>query len=176
MVPTVNFRVLFVLLGFWPIIGAFQRHRPSHVGMDGTADWRGLTLPWDTAPRYLLRDRDSIYGDVFRQRVRGMAIREVLTAPRSPWQSPYVERRIGSIRRECLDHLIVLNEESLRQTLKLYFAYYLRAPHSLIVGQRCPSTTSRSTTGTGSGGGDCGSGRPSPSVRPPRGLEPHSPT
>jgi hypothetical protein len=75
---------------------------------------------------YPLYDRDSSYGHVFRQRVRGMAIREVFTAPRSPWQSPHVEHLIGSVRRECLDHLVVLNEESLHHTLKLYFAYYHR--------------------------------------------------
>jgi len=69
-----------------------------------------------------------------------MAIREVLTAPRSPWQSPYVERLIGSVRRECLDHLIVLNEESLRQTLKLYFAHYHRARTHLSLEKDAPET------------------------------------
>jgi putative transposase len=65
-------------------------------------------FPFDTVPRYLLRDRDKLYGTKFRSRVQGMGIEEVLTAPRSPWQSPYVERLIGFIRRECLDHIIVL--------------------------------------------------------------------
>jgi putative transposase len=71
-------------------------------------------FPWDSAPRYLLHDRDCIYGAAFRQRVGEMGIREVLTAPRSPWQNPYAERFIGSLRRECLDHIIVFNESSLR--------------------------------------------------------------
>jgi Integrase core domain len=66
--------------------------------------------PWDTAPRYLLRDRDASYGPVFRDRVRVMGNTEVVTAPRSPWQNSYVERLIGSIRRECLDHIIIFNE------------------------------------------------------------------
>ena len=67
-------------------------------------------FPWDTAPRYLLRDRDRIFGDAFSKQVQDMAIQEVLSAPRSPWQRAYVERVIGTIRRECLDHVIVLNE------------------------------------------------------------------
>src|ERR1700694_5332517 len=74
-------------------------------------------FPWDTAPRYLLRDRDKSYGSAFRDRVRAMGIEEVVTAPRSPWQNPYVERLIGSIRRECLDHVIILNERHLRRVL-----------------------------------------------------------
>jgi len=81
-------------------------------------------FPEDTAPRFLLRDRDSIYGNEFRQRVTGMRIEEVITAPHSSWQNAYVERVIGSIRRECLDHVIVLSEEHLRKILKEYFRYY----------------------------------------------------
>src|SRR5262245_29417032 len=76
------------------------------------------------APRYLLRERDQIYGEEFRLRVKGMQIEEVITAARSPWQNPYAERLIGSIRRECLDHLIVINEDHLRRTLRSYFDYY----------------------------------------------------
>jgi len=72
----------------------------------------------------LIRDRDSIYGNYFRQRVTNMGIREVVTAPRSPWQNPYVERLIGSIRRECLNHVIVLNERHLQEILSSYFKYY----------------------------------------------------
>src|SRR5256712_13363346 len=124
-VPTVSFRVLFVF-----VVLAHHRRRVIHFNVTEhpialwTAQQIAEAFPWDTAPRYVLHDRDSVYGDIFRQRVRGMAIREILTAPRSPWQSPYVERLIGSVRRECLDHLIVLNESSLRRTLKSYFAYY----------------------------------------------------
>jgi putative transposase len=81
-------------------------------------------LPWDEVPRHLLRDRDRIYGALFRQRVHHMGIEEVLIAPRSPWQNPYVERLIGSIHRECLDHVIVLHERHLRRLLTEYFQYY----------------------------------------------------
>ena len=93
-----------------------------------TAEWTREQLvqafPYDTAPQYLLRDRDSIFGESFRMQVANMGINEVLTAARSPWQSPYVERLIGSIRRECLDHIIVLGEESLRRMLRSYIEYY----------------------------------------------------
>ena len=81
-------------------------------------------FPWDDAPRYLLRDRDGIYGAGFRKRVHGLGIQEVLAAARSPWQNPYVERVIGTIRRECLDHVVVLNERHLKRVLTDYFRYY----------------------------------------------------
>ena len=81
-------------------------------------------FPDDTAPRWLLRDRDAIYGEVFRRRVAGMGIGEVISSPFSPWQNPYAERLIGSIRRECLDHVIVLGERHLRRVLARYTAYY----------------------------------------------------
>jgi putative transposase len=74
-------------------------------------------FPWDTGPRYLLRDRDASYGAEFRKRVEAMDITEVITAPRSPWQNAYVERVIGSIRRECLDYLVVVNARHLRRVL-----------------------------------------------------------
>ena len=78
-------------------------------------------FPWDTAPRYLLRDRDASYGQTFRDRVEAMGIEEVVTAPRSPWQNPFVERIIGSIRRECLNHVIIFDERHLRRVLSSYF-------------------------------------------------------
>jgi putative transposase len=81
-------------------------------------------FPWDEVPRYLLRDRDCIYGAAFRQRVQRMGIKESLIAPRSPWQYPYVERLIGSIRRECLDHIVVLHERHLQRVLRAYVDYY----------------------------------------------------
>ena len=98
-----------------------------------TAAWTAQQIveafPEDQAPRYLIRDRDGIYGEYFQHRVQGMSIREVRTAPRSPWQNPYAERVIGSIRRECLNHLIVLNDSHLRRILKSYFRYYNRASY-----------------------------------------------
>jgi putative transposase len=96
------------------------------------------TFPDDTAPSYVLRDRDAIYGDVFRQRVKGMQIREVLTAARSPWQHPFAERLIGSIRRDCLDHVIVLSERHLRHVLTGYFAYYHRTRTHLSLTKDAP--------------------------------------
>jgi putative transposase len=107
VVPTVSFRILYVF-----IVLAHERRRVVHFNVTEhpTADWTAAQLmqafPWDTVPRYLLRDRDRIYGDAFRKQAASMEIAEVLTAPRSPWQSPYVERLIGSIRRECLDHVM----------------------------------------------------------------------
>jgi hypothetical protein len=95
-----------------------------------TAAWTGQQLreafPFDQLPRYLLRDRDAIFGDEFQEQVRGMGICEVLSAQRSPWQRAYVERVIGSVRRECLDHVIVFHESSLRRILTSYFDYYHR--------------------------------------------------
>ena len=128
MVPTVSFRILFVF-----VVLAHHRRRVIHfnVAAHPTSEWTAQQMaeafPWDTAPPYLLHDHDSIYRGPFRQRVRGMGVREVLTAPSSPWQNPYAERLIGSIRRECLDHVLVLSERHLRRALTGYFAYYHRS-------------------------------------------------
>jgi putative transposase len=125
VVPTVRHTVLFVL-----VILAHARRRVVHVNITEhtTVPWTAQQVvnafPWDEAPRYLLRDRDRIYGAYFRQRVRHMGIEGVLIAPKSPWQSPYVGRLIGSIRRECLDHVIVLHERHLRRLLTEYFQDY----------------------------------------------------
>jgi len=127
VVPTITFRVLFVF-----VILSHDRRRPIHFAVTAipTAEWTARQLleavPWDSAPRYLLRDRDGIYGEKFRAAATSLGIREVLTAPRSPWQNPYVERLIGSIRRECLDHVIVLKETGLHRILQSYFEYYER--------------------------------------------------
>ena len=98
------------------------------VTANPTAEWisRQITeaFPWGSAPRYLIRDRDTSYGRVFVQRLRAMGIRDGPIAPRSPWQNTYVERFIGSIRRECLDHMIVFGEAHLRRILGSYAAYY----------------------------------------------------
>jgi putative transposase len=124
-VPTVNFRVLFVF-----IMLAHERRRIVHFNVTEhpTAKWTAQQIveafPWDTAPRYLLRDRDAIYGAAFQNRVGNLGIKEVKIAPRSPWQNPYCERLIGSIRRDALDHVIVLNELHLRRVLHSYVEYY----------------------------------------------------
>jgi transposase InsO family protein len=124
-VPTIRFQILYVFL-----VLAHDRRRILHFGVTAhpTAEWAAQQLrnafPWDTAPRYLLRDRDRIFGHEFVEQVNAMGIRQVLSAPRSPWQRAYVERIIGSIRRECLDHVIVFGERSLRRTLTSYCDYY----------------------------------------------------
>jgi putative transposase len=124
-VPTLAGRVLFVL-----VLLTHHRRRIVHLSITEhpTAAWTAQQIidafPDDTAPRWLLRDRDAIYGDVFRRRVAGMGITEVITSPSSPWQNPYAERLIGSLRRECLDHVIVLSQAHLRRMLARYAFYY----------------------------------------------------
>ena len=86
----------------------------------------------------MIRDRDGIYGDQFRRRVEGMGIEEVLTAPHSPWQNPYAERLVRSIRRECLDHVMVLGERHLRRVLRAYFAHYHKSRTHLSLGKEAP--------------------------------------
>ena len=138
-VPTLRFQVLYVFL-----VLAHDRRRIVHFNVTShpTAEWTGQQLregfPFDQLPRYLLRDRDTIFGDEFRKQVTDMGIHEVLSAPRSPWQRAYVERVIGSIRRECLDHLIVFNEVSLRRTLRSYFQYYHKSRTHLSLGKDSP--------------------------------------
>src|SRR5579862_2405839 len=125
VVPTITFQLLFVF-----VILSHERRRPIHfaVTKKPIAEWTGQQLleafPWDTAPRYLLRDRGGIYGQAFVDAANSLGIREVLTAPQSPWQNPYVERFIGSIRRECLDHVIIMNSAGVNRILKQYFEYY----------------------------------------------------
>ena len=124
-VPTVTFKILFVL-----VILKNSRREVLHFNSTAnpTAQWASRQIieafPWDTAPKYLIRDRDGVYGNVFRERLNNMGIHEILTSPKSPWQNGYVERLIGSIRRDCLDHVIVMNEHHLRRILKNYFEYY----------------------------------------------------
>ena len=131
VVPTATFRLLYVL-----VVMNHERRKVVHFNITAspTAAWTAQQIvnafPYDTAPKYLLRDRDSIYGSVFVQQVQGMGIQEKLIAPRSPWQNPFVERLIGSIRRECLDRVIVFHERQLKQILESYCEYYHKVgPH-----------------------------------------------
>jgi putative transposase len=139
-VPTLTGRVLFVF-----VVLLHHRRRMVHVNVTEhpTAAWTAQQMieafPDDTAPRWLLRDRDAIYGDVFRRRLVGLGIGEVLSTPSSPWQNPYVERLIGSIRRECLDHVIVLGERHLRRMLNDYVAYYHRSRTHLSLDKDAPT-------------------------------------
>ncbi len=124
-VPTATFRILICFL-------VLRHHRRTVVHFDVTRHptqrWTAQQVveafPYDRAPKYLLRDRDRIYGSWFGNRVRGMEIEEVLIAPHSPWQSPLVERLIGSIRRACLDPVLVIDEAHLRRVLRDYWTYY----------------------------------------------------
>jgi transposase InsO family protein len=140
-VPTLRFQVLYVFL-----VLAHDRRRILHFGVTAhpTAEWTAQQLreafPWDIAPRYLLRDRDRIFGDAFSKQVQDMAIQEVLSAPRSPWQRAYVERVIGTIRRECLDHVIVFNEASLYRHVKSFVTYYHKSRTHLSLGKDSPES------------------------------------
>jgi putative transposase len=138
-VHTVWFEILFVF-----VVLSHERRRIVHINVTAhpTAEWTAQQIveafPFDSAPKYLLRDRDRIYGQEFRKQVEALGIQDVLSAPRSPWQSPYVERVIGSIRRECLDHVIVWGEESLRRTLRSYLGYYHKSRLHLSLDKDSP--------------------------------------
>jgi transposase InsO family protein len=138
-VPMATFRVLFVFL-----VLDNERRKMVHFNVteSPTAAWTGQQIveafPWDTAPRYLIRDRDGIFGGEFIHRVGSMGIEHVLISARSPWQNPYVERLIGSIRRECLGHTIIFNEKHLRRVLKEYFKYYHESRTHLGLEKDCP--------------------------------------
>jgi hypothetical protein len=138
-VPTIQLRVLHVF-----VILAHDRRRVLHfnVTQHRTADWTARQIveafPDDTVPGYLVRDRDGIHGDDFITRVDGLGIRQVPISARSPWQNCYAERIIGSIRRECLNHVIVFNERHLRRILKSYFSYYHRSRTHLSLDKDAP--------------------------------------
>jgi transposase InsO family protein len=150
VVPTVRFRMLYVL-----VVLSHHRRTVVHFNVTEhpTAHWTGQQIveafPFDSAPKYLIRDRDGIYGDQFRKRVRSMGIEEVLTAPRSPWQNAFVDRMIGSIRRECRDHIIVLNERHLKRILTTYFGYYHRWRTRLSLEMDSPSSRPIQLPGSG---------------------------
>jgi putative transposase len=142
-VPTIRFQVLYVFL-----VLAHDRRRIIHCNVTAhpTAEWTGQQLreafPFDQPPRYLLRDRNAIFGADFRREVIDMGIQEVLSTPRSPWQRAYIERVIGSIWRECLDHVIVFDESSLRRILRSYLDYYHRSRTHLSLGKDSPEPRS----------------------------------
>ena len=140
VVPTLTFERLFAF-----IVLGIGRRKICWIGvtMNPTAQWltRQITeaFPWDSAPKYLIRDNDRSYGEVFKRRLHAMAIRDRPTSFRSPWQNGYVERVIGSIRRECLDHVIVLNEAHLRRVLDAYTLYYNVSRTHLSLGKTYPT-------------------------------------
>src|SRR5580704_1932917 len=116
--------------------GVDQRHHKPDRRMDRPTDHRGF--PLGSGPRYLLRDRDRSYGAIVHRRLRAMGIRDHPTAPLSPWQNGHVERLIGSIRRECLDHVLVLSEAHLHGILRAYADYYNRTRTHLALGKDAP--------------------------------------
>jgi len=138
-VPTATFRVLYVL-----VVLRHDRRKVVHFNITAhpTALWTAQQIteafPFDEAPRYLLRDRDGSYGEAFRKRIKNMGIDEVVIAPRSPWQNPYCERLIGSIRRECLDYVIVLHDRHLKRILSAYFDYYHNCRTHLSLDRNSP--------------------------------------
>jgi hypothetical protein len=139
IVATARFRLLYCFL-----VLRHDRRRVVHFNVTAhpTARWTAQQVveafPYDEAPRFLIRDRDGIYGNDFRLRIKHMSIEEVVISYRSPWQSPFVERLIGSIRRECLDRLIVFNEAHLRRILTSYFAYYHEGRTHLSLDRNAP--------------------------------------
>jgi transposase InsO family protein len=148
VVPTISFRLLYGLL-----ILRHDRRRLLwlEATTQPTAEWiaRQLTeaCGWDEAPRYLVRDRDRSYGEVFVRRVRAMGIRDRPISPRSPWQNGYAERLIGSIRRECIDHVIVLGERHLRHLLRSYLDYYNGTRTHLSLDKDTPISRAVETVG-----------------------------
>jgi len=139
VVPTLTFERLFAFL----VIGHGRRQLLWFaVTRHPTADWLAQQVveafPWDTAPGYLIRDNDGAYGETFTNRLRTMGIRDRPISPRSPWQNPYIERLIGTLRRECLDHLLVFSEQHLRQVLESYSLYYNETRTHLALSKDVP--------------------------------------
>ena len=124
-VPTVTFRVLFVF-----VVLALERRKVLHVAVTEapSASWAAQQVvnafPFETPPKYLLRDRDGIYGAEFTKRVAALGLKEKLIAPHAPWQNPHAERLLGTLRRECLDQIVIFGDRQLRAVLKEYFEYY----------------------------------------------------
>jgi len=171
VVPTATCRLLFVL-----VLLAHDRRRIRHVAVTAhpTAAWTAQQLreafPWEEAPRYLLHDRDHAFGRLGTT-AKAMGIEEVLTAPRSPWQNAFVERFIGSVRRECLDHVIVLNEVGLLRLMTLYRAYYERSRTHLSLDKDAPiPRPGHAVSRRRRRGGNPGGRRPPSSIRTSRGV------
>ena len=148
VVPTASFRLLYGMLilrhGRRQLISFGVTYHPS-------SEWIARQIveafPWDGAPRYLIRDRDRAYGEVFLRRLKGLGIRDHPTAPRSPWQNAYVERLIGSVRRECLDHVVVFGEAHLCALLRSYADYYNRMRTHLSLSKDAPLVRAIRATG-----------------------------
>jgi transposase InsO family protein len=149
VVPTLTFECLFAFL----VLGHGRRQLLWFaVARHPTAEWLAQQIveafPWGTAPTYLVRDNDGAYGRAFTNRVRAMGIRDHPISPRSPWQNPYVERLIGTLRRECLDHVLIYGERHLRRILTLYSLYYNETRTHLGLGKDTPLRRSIQRSGT----------------------------
>jgi putative transposase len=148
-VPTATFREVYIL-----VVVAHDRQRVLHFNVTevSTAAWTAQQIIEKfldvTAPRFLLRNRDRVYGDEFRRRVVWMKIEEVITTARSPWQNAFVERLIGSIRRKYLDHVILFDENHLRRILRSYFAYYHRSRTHLSLCKDSPEPRAKQPLGS----------------------------
>ena len=148
VVPTVSFRLLYGLM-----IMGHGRRQILWLGVTAhpTAEWIANQLTeacgWERTPVYLIRDRDGCYGQVFTRRLRSLGIRDHPTSPRSPWQNGYAERLIGSIRRECLDHVVVFGERHLRHVLSCYMEYYNATRTHLSLGKDAPNGRAAQSVG-----------------------------
>ena len=149
VVPTLSFRLLYGLL-----IMRHDRRRILWLGVTAhpTAEWIARQFAeacgWEQPAKYLIRDRDGAYGDVFKRRLCAMGIRDKPTAPRSPWQNEHCERLIGSIRRECLDHVVIFGERHLRHILLSYLNYYNSARTHLALSKDAPMSRAVQSVGT----------------------------
>jgi Integrase core domain len=149
VVPTLTFEGLFVFL----VVGHGRRQLLWFaVTRHPTAEWLAQQImeafPWDTAPTYLVRDNDGAYGQVFTSRVRAMGIRDRPISPRSPWQNPYVERLIGTLRRDCLDHVLIYGERHFRRVLTSYAIYYNETRTHLGLAKDAPLRRAVQRSGT----------------------------
>jgi transposase InsO family protein len=173
-VPTIRFQILYVFL-----VLAHNRRRILHFAVTAhlTAEWTAQQVreafPWETAPRYLLRDRNGIFGPDFVTQVKAMGIQQVPSTPRSPWQRAYVERAIGTIRRECLDHVIVFREAGLSHHLRRFADYYHRSRTHLGLQKDTPESRPVQAPEARADRGDPrGGGRVPSSLRTVRRLNP----
>ena len=149
VVPTLTFERLFAFL----VLGHRRRQLLWFaVTRNPTAEWLAQQIvqafPWNTAPTYLVRDHDGAYGQAFTRRLRTMGIRDRPTSPRSPWQNLYAERLIGTLRRECLDHVLIFDERHLRWILALYSSYYNQTRTHLALGKDAPLRRAVQESGT----------------------------
>ena len=149
VVPTLTFELLFAFV----VVGHGRRQLLWFaVTRNPTAEWLAQQIvqafPWNTAPTYLVRDNDGAYGQAFTRRLRTMGIRDRPTSPRSPWQNPYAERLIGTLRRECLDHVLIFGERHLRRILALYSLYYNETRTHLALRKDAPLRRAVQGSGT----------------------------